>query len=296
MDDDDERLTDWGASRRTYYGGDTADLEIGQKDEDAVAEEALARVQQREALDALDEDDFALDGDDDDDADEAESGDLFAALGRKGGARKAVDRKAITQRALEVLEAPVEGAEPSATILRLLREQQALGLLCDAGFYELLRAEGIDATQHPIAQRLPIALRSLEASASLSAPETVATPTPTEEAPQEEDDLYAASQERRRKKRQKYEVKPRFGGWRDELDAPAADDRRAASRAVVRNKGLAPHRTNKYRNPRVKKKIKYAKAVVRRKGQVREMRNEAEGYGGEASGVRKGVGKSRRIT
>ena len=97
----------------------------------------------------------------------------------------------------------------------------------------------------------------------MEAPETVATPTPTEEAPPEEDDLYAASQERRRKKRQKYEVKPRFGSWRDELEAPAADDRRAASRAVVRNKGLAPHRTNKYRNPRVKKKIKYAKAVVR---------------------------------
>ena len=109
--DADERLTDWGASRRTYYGGDTADLEIGQKDDDAVEEEALARVQQREALDALDEDDFALDGDDDDDADEAESGDLFAALGRKGGARKAVDRKAITQRALEVLEAPVEARQ-----------------------------------------------------------------------------------------------------------------------------------------------------------------------------------------
>ena len=295
MDDDDERLTDWGASRRTYYGGDTADLEIGQKDEDAVEEEKLARVQERAALDALDEDDFALDGDDDEDVEE-EGGDLFAALGRQKGARKTVDRKAIAQRALEVLEAPVEGAEPSATILRLLREQQALGLLCDAGFYELLRAEGVDATQHPIAQRLPIALRSLEASASLTAPETVATPTPAEEAPQEEDDLYAASQERRRKKRQKYEVKPRFGSWRDELDAPAADDRRAASRAVVRNKGLAPHRTNKYRNPRVKKKIKYAKAVVRRKGQVREMRNEAEGYGGEASGVRKGVGKSRQIT
>ena len=84
--------------------------------------------------------------------------------------------------------------------------------------------------------------------------------------------------------------------WRGDLEAPAADDRRAASRAGVRNKGLAPHRTNKYRNPRVKKKIKYAKAVVRRKGQVREMRNEAEGYGGEASGVRRGVGKSRRIT
>ena len=48
----------------------------------------------------------------------------------------------------------------------------------------------------------------------------------------------------------------------------------------MRNKGLAPHRTgHKYRNPRVKKKIKYAKAVVRRKGQVREMRREAGGHG-----------------
>ena len=83
-------------------------------------------------------------------------------------------------------------------------------------------------------------------------------------------------------------MKPRFGSWRDELEAPAADDRRAASRAVVRNKGLAPHRTNKYRNPRVKKKIKYAKAVVRRKGQVREMRNEAEGYGGRGVGRAQG--------
>ena len=56
------------------------------KDEDAVEEEA-PRAQQREALEALDEDDFALDGDDDD-AGEEESGDLFAALGRKGGARR----------------------------------------------------------------------------------------------------------------------------------------------------------------------------------------------------------------
>ena len=87
MDADDERLTDWGASRRTYYGGDTADLEIGQKDEDAVEEEALARAQQREALEALDEDDFALDGGDDDEVEE-ESGDLFAAPGGRAALEK----------------------------------------------------------------------------------------------------------------------------------------------------------------------------------------------------------------
>ena len=60
----------------------------------------------------------ALDGDDDDADGEEESGDLFAALGRTGGSRKRADRKAIAERALEVLEAPVEGAEPSATIVR----------------------------------------------------------------------------------------------------------------------------------------------------------------------------------
>ena len=38
--------TDWGAARRTYYGGDTADLEIGQ-DEDAVEEEAPQEQQPR---------------------------------------------------------------------------------------------------------------------------------------------------------------------------------------------------------------------------------------------------------
>lgn len=285
---------DWGASRKNYYGGDTADLEIGQKDGDAVEEEELARLQQREQLEVLDEDDFALDGDDDpEDAPDAQ--DLFAALGRTGGARFVVDRKGAADKAVALMEEPVAGAEPAATVLRLLREQAALGLLCDAGFYELLRAEGIDPTQHPIARRLPIAVRAFESAASLEAPAVVAVKQVADAPEEATEDMIAAATARRQKKRQKYEVKPRFGGWRDQFDAPAADDRRAASRAVVRNKGLAPHRTSKYRNPRVKKRIKYGKALVRRKGQVREMRNEKEGYAGETTGVRRGVGKSRRI-
>ena len=34
-----------------------------------------------------------------------------------------------------------------------------------------------------------------------------------------------------------------------------ASDRRAASKAIVENKGLAPHKPRKNRNPRVKKKV-----------------------------------------
>jgi len=56
-----------------------------------------------------------------------------------------------------------------------------------------------------------------------------------------------------------------------------------------------PHRS-KGRNPRVKKKLKFAKALIRRKGQVREVRaSEAEGYAGEATGIRARLGRSRRI-
>ena len=210
MDADDERLTDWGASRRTYYGGDTADLEIGQKDEDAVEEEALARAQQRgrwrrstrttsrwtvamtmrwrrRVVICL----RPLGGRRLSKKCRPQSY-RRASSGGAGGARRGRRAKC------DNLKTPT-GAASAWFIMRC-------GLLRAAA-----RAEGIDATQHPVAQRLPIALRSLEASAITEAPETVAKPTPAEEAPQEEDDLYAASQERRRKKRQKYEVKPRFG-------------------------------------------------------------------------------------
>ena len=49
-------------------------------------------------------------------------------------------------------------------------------------------------------------------------------------------------------------------------------------------------------NPRVKNREKFRRATIKRKGQVREVR-EAEGgsYAGEASGIRKGVSHSRKF-
>lgn len=39
---------------------------------------------------------------------------------------------------------------------------------------------------------------------------------------------------------------------------------------MAKNKGLTPHRKKEQRNPRVKHRMKYRKAVIRRKGAVRE--------------------------
>jgi hypothetical protein len=62
---------------------------------------------------------------------------------------------------------------------------------------------------------------------------------------------------------------------------------------------LPPHPTPRrkdLKNPRKKHRIKFAAATVRRKGQVQGVREaQGVGYGGEATGVKANVAKSRRL-
>lgn len=46
--------------------------------------------------------------------------------------------------------------------------------------------------------------------------------------------------------------------------------KRAITYEMAKNKGLTPHRKKEQRNPRVKHRMKYRKAVIRRKGAVRK--------------------------
>lgn len=64
----------------------------------------------------------------------------------------------------------------------------------------------------------------------------------------------------------------------------------------MKNRGLVPHKNKLNRNPRVKKREQYRKAVIRRKGAVRDVRTE-EGhkYGGEETGIKRGVSRSRKL-
>lgn len=72
-------------------------------------------------------------------------------------------------------------------------------------------------------------------------------------------------------------------------------DKRHITYQIAKNKGLTPHRKKEQRNPRVKHKLKYRKAKIRRKGAIREARSEVTRYGGEASGIKANVKKSIKI-
>jgi U3 small nucleolar RNA-associated protein 3 len=63
-DDDDEMeledVRDWGKKKSAYYSGDTADLEIGQDEEDALVEEEAAKEVLAARYKDMSEDDFVL--------------------------------------------------------------------------------------------------------------------------------------------------------------------------------------------------------------------------------------------
>lgn len=96
-----------------------------------------------------------------------------------------------------------------------------------------------------------------------------------------------------KEKKDHYTVDARYGG-REELVEDGK--RRAATYEIMTNRGLRPHRPKENRNPRVKKRLAYGKAVKARKGQVREAVAGAAGsYGGEMTGIKSGISRSRKI-
>lgn len=71
--------------------------------------------------------------------------------------------------------------------------------------------------------------------------------------------------------------------------------RRTITDNMQRNRGLTPRRKKEYKNPRVKHRLKYRKAVIRRRGQIRPVRNELTVYAGETSGIRAAVKRGVRL-
>ena len=99
-----------------------------------------------------------------------------------------------------------------------------------------------------------------------------------------------------KKKQEHYTAEPRYGSAdADEVDNDSG--KRGITYEIMKNKGLTPHRSKLNRNPRVKKREKFKKAVIARKGQVREVIQGAAGaYGGEETGIRANIAKSRKIS
>ncbi|CAO1434522.1 unnamed protein product [Diamesa serratosioi] len=73
------------------------------------------------------------------------------------------------------------------------------------------------------------------------------------------------------------------------------NSKRKITRQIEKNKGLTAQKRKELRNPRVKNKIKFKKAVIRRKGAVQQVRSKVDLYGGEASGVKTHLKRSVKI-
>lgn len=73
------------------------------------------------------------------------------------------------------------------------------------------------------------------------------------------------------------------------------DGRRQITYQIAKNKGLTPYRKKELRNPRVKNKLKYRKAVIRRKGQVRQVYKQDKRYESEKFGINARVKKGIKI-
>lgn len=81
----------------------------------------------------------------------------------------------------------------------------------------------------------------------------------------------------------------------EEEEEADEDKRRAITYQIAKNKGLTPYRKKELRNPRVKNKLKYRKALIRRKGAVRGVYKQLKPYDGEKFGIKAGVKKGIKI-
>lgn len=92
-------------------------------------------------------------------------------------------------------------------------------------------------------------------------------------------------------KKSLYQVAPKFP-----TTDGVVDGERAISRAILKNRGLVAHKAKINRNPRVKKREQYRKALIRRKGAIREVRtDEGHKYAGEETGIKSGISRSRKL-
>ena len=81
--------------------------------------------------------------------------------------------------------------------------------------------------------------------------------------------------------------------------AVGPDGKRAITYAIQKNKGLTPHRKKEVRNPRVKKRLRFEEKQKKLRSVRAVYKGEREGrggYGGEKTGINRGLVKSIKLS
>jgi U3 small nucleolar RNA-associated protein 3 len=81
----------------------------------------------------------------------------------------------------------------------------------------------------------------------------------------------------------------------EEDEGEEESTKRPINYQIGKNKGLTPKRNKLYRNPRVRHREKYRKALKKRKSIVPKVRTEMKRYSGETTGIRTNVIKGTKL-
>lgn len=305
----------WGSSKKAFYS--QQELGLSSSDEAEEFEEKEAIELQDKMAAALSESDFlsvqALGQ-----VDESEKVEQVALDVSKLGEE---EKLALVERTSPELMPLIESLRNSCTLVSTallpqlsnvqeVKMKQLIELrvhlnLCysvNAMYYLLMKASRENTRSHPVFTRL-LSLKQLisQVDSILSLVRTQPGPPQLsaqdsysdERVPEVEDPLdyyFKVKELKRRKKEPKIAeetiLEPEF----DE-----DDEKRPISYQISRNKGLTPKRSKEQRNPRVKHRKKFKKALQKRKGQVLPVQTELTRYGGESTGIRSNVTRSVKI-
>jgi len=78
-------------------------------------------------------------------------------------------------------------------------------------------------------------------------------------------------------------------------DEEGEDDKRKVTDKMEKNRGLRKKSKKELKNPRVKHKLKYKKALVKRNSQVQAPLDKSKPYRGEITGIKSRVVKSTKL-
>ncbi|KAG9446734.1 hypothetical protein H6P81_012862 [Aristolochia fimbriata] len=110
-----------------------------------------------------------------------------------------------------------------------------------------------------------------------------------------EDDFYKEAKRQRTEKLLAKDARYARNPVMPSLPEDDVDGKRQITYQMEKNKGLTRARKKLTKIPRKKYKLKHKKAVVRRKGQVRDIRKPSGPYGGETTGINTGISRSIRF-